>query len=84
MGLHSTHYQQRNTWKIWSENLNRTDHLEDSGINKKKNIQMFLKETDGEGVVTGHLTQKRIKSWAAVKKVRNLQVPQNVEKFLAS
>jgi len=44
---------------------------------------MFLK-IDGEGVVGSHSTQKRMKSWAAVKTVRNLQVPYNVEKFLAS
>jgi hypothetical protein len=64
MGLHSTHYQQRNTWKIWSGNLNRTDHLEDSGIDEKIIFKCFLKKQ----VVRNHLTQKRMKSWAAVKK----------------
>jgi hypothetical protein len=36
---------------------------------------MFNKEIDGEGVVWLQLTQKSMKSWAAVMKVSNLQVP---------
>jgi hypothetical protein len=36
--------------KIWSENLNPTDHLENLGIDQKI-IFKFLKETDGNSVV---------------------------------